>query len=436
MFNIFKYFGWGLILIVALIFVSFTKTTKATDVESLYYETVLLHGTELGAGGRALALGGAYRALSDDLSALYWNPAGLASIRRIDFTLGISQAITLDEVTSVTSTTSSDLSKTRLNELGIVLPVPTYRGSLVFALGYHQVHGFDTFGSFEDLTPGYTIIGEELEEGRLGNWSLGMGIDISPNASIGVALNLWHGYNDYSWQPRLDETELIWETLDFSSDLSYMGFNISTGFIMRPNNGLRIGATIESPLKLSIEESYSSLRDYSAVVTSSTGGDSVIIYSDFDSWGYDYYIARSFRAGLGTAFLVGPVVLAADMVFNDWTQLSFSGDSPSEDISWDEANIEVNKSLRSTIEFHFGAEVWVPTTPVRFQVGYAWLPSPFKDYDILTDKHVFNGGFSTLLDQSLLVQTALSWTGWERSIGGWGEDLQLTNFLLTLSYRF
>src|SRR3989339_1181283 len=34
-----------------------------------------------GAGARATAMGGAFTALSDDASALYWNPAGLAQLR-------------------------------------------------------------------------------------------------------------------------------------------------------------------------------------------------------------------------------------------------------------------------------------------------------------------------------------------------------------------
>jgi tetratricopeptide (TPR) repeat protein len=42
----------------------------------------------LGAGNRAIALGGAYAALADDASAALWNPAGLAQLerRRIEFT--------------------------------------------------------------------------------------------------------------------------------------------------------------------------------------------------------------------------------------------------------------------------------------------------------------------------------------------------------------
>jgi tetratricopeptide (TPR) repeat protein len=39
---------------------------------------------ELGAGARALALGGAYPAVADDVTALSWNPAGLARVDRIE----------------------------------------------------------------------------------------------------------------------------------------------------------------------------------------------------------------------------------------------------------------------------------------------------------------------------------------------------------------
>ncbi len=40
-----------------------------------------------GAGARALALGGAYTALGGDASALYWNPAGLALVKRKELSL-------------------------------------------------------------------------------------------------------------------------------------------------------------------------------------------------------------------------------------------------------------------------------------------------------------------------------------------------------------
>src|ERR1035437_3580896 len=39
-----------------------------------------------GVGGRAMAMGGAYYGISDDASAAYWNPAGLAQLQRKELT--------------------------------------------------------------------------------------------------------------------------------------------------------------------------------------------------------------------------------------------------------------------------------------------------------------------------------------------------------------
>ena len=39
---------------------------------------------KIGVGSRAMAMGGAYVALANDASALYWNPAGVTSMRRIE----------------------------------------------------------------------------------------------------------------------------------------------------------------------------------------------------------------------------------------------------------------------------------------------------------------------------------------------------------------
>lgn len=52
---------------------SFSGSAKATTAASFL---------ELGVGGRAMGLGGAYTAVADDASALYWNPAGLTNVER------------------------------------------------------------------------------------------------------------------------------------------------------------------------------------------------------------------------------------------------------------------------------------------------------------------------------------------------------------------
>jgi hypothetical protein len=41
----------------------------------------------IGSGVRALGMGGAYSAIADDGSAIYWNASGISQIKEIEFTL-------------------------------------------------------------------------------------------------------------------------------------------------------------------------------------------------------------------------------------------------------------------------------------------------------------------------------------------------------------
>jgi len=50
--------------------------------------TVGLKFLDIGVGGRALAMGEAYAAVANDASAIFWNPAGVANIKKGDFFLG------------------------------------------------------------------------------------------------------------------------------------------------------------------------------------------------------------------------------------------------------------------------------------------------------------------------------------------------------------
>ena len=42
---------------------------------------------EIGVGGRANGMGGAYSSLASDVSALYWNPAGLINTKTVAFSV-------------------------------------------------------------------------------------------------------------------------------------------------------------------------------------------------------------------------------------------------------------------------------------------------------------------------------------------------------------
>ncbi|RJP74946.1 MAG: hypothetical protein C4524_12425 [Candidatus Zixiibacteriota bacterium] len=396
--------------------------------ETLYSEILVLQGVEMGSGARPAALGGAYRALSDDLSGLYWNPAGLASVRRIELGLGLSQYYTRDEaMIPQGDLNSTQLSRTRLNELGLVFPVPTYRGSLVFALGYHMAHPFDAFGTFSSEDGNAAFMADELESGRLGLWSLGGGIDLSPAVSVGLAARLWTGFDDYSYVERTDFPNGDFSAFDQSINADLSGFNFLAGVMLKALPWLRVGATLETPLKLGIEESYSESFE------ERVGGE--FFPEETFSETYEYHISRPFRLGIGAAALVNRIGFSADAVLNDWSQISYADEPPLVGFDKEQANREITRQLRPTVDLHGGLEYWLPWVDARLQAGYAYLPSPFDDSEVLSAKHVFSGGLGVLVDPALQIQGSLTWATWERLLAGWEEDLRQASFVLTLSYR-
>lgn len=73
-----------------------------------------------GVGGRALAMGGAYYAISDDATAAYWNPAGLAQLQRKE----------------ITTMQASLFAQTKLTYVGYAHPL---KGGSTFAVSMTQL---------------------------------------------------------------------------------------------------------------------------------------------------------------------------------------------------------------------------------------------------------------------------------------------------------
>ena len=53
-------------------------------------EASSLLDNQYGFGAKSIAMGGAFTAVSDDYSAVFWNPAGLSQIKKMEFFAGLS----------------------------------------------------------------------------------------------------------------------------------------------------------------------------------------------------------------------------------------------------------------------------------------------------------------------------------------------------------
>lgn len=71
------------ILIMLAVFSAFTMPSAGAVLENA---VLIFPALEIGAGPRALGMGEAFTALSDDASAIYWNPAGMARLDRAKIT--------------------------------------------------------------------------------------------------------------------------------------------------------------------------------------------------------------------------------------------------------------------------------------------------------------------------------------------------------------
>ncbi len=145
-------------------------------------------------GTRAAALSGAFSGISDDYTGLFYNPAGLAGMRRLELS---SSLIMKHQVNTVqlnggnTTEARGDLSG--LEHLGMALPLPAYRGGATLAAGYHRVLRFDQPFALRQS-------GEEAavtEKGGVYASALGAGIQLSRHFWSGVTMEFRRGTEEY-----------------------------------------------------------------------------------------------------------------------------------------------------------------------------------------------------------------------------------------------
>ncbi len=365
-------------------------------------------GNFFGVGARAMGMGGAQIATAEDASALVYNPALLAKIKRIEFSGAMSHQGFKNEtgftgnfqpINSFFQKESITQSNTRFSSANIVLPVPTYRGSLVFALGFNRMKSFDkAFHSMKvDTTTGNILSDRSvLETGGINMWSLGVAIDLSPTISIGGAVNYWQGDDDYLLDfyylnpDEISGYQVWWKDRYLDN---YSGWNGKLGLSVQPNKYLSLGAVIDFPTKFSIDWDYSYFSD---TLFSNTNRDTVINNPN-NPGHYDLYHPYSF--GTGAALNFKYVTLAGDIYFTDWSQLEPKAREGVEPKLYKEI-------YQSVTRWHIGAEVVMPEFSTKFRVGYYVDPIPFKTVYLDTDRRYFTLGAGFLIDQVMTLDIA------------------------------
>jgi long-subunit fatty acid transport protein len=347
-------------------------------------EEIFQRGVELGIGSRALGMGGAYIGVADDYSAGFWNPAGLTQIRRLegfgtlsytqrknDASLDVLGLRNLDEVTS-----------TNVNSIGLAYPVPTYQGSLVFSLGYHRIKPFDSnlLFSWANTTPEDSVSQSwsEIEEGSLNNWTFAGALEVAPSFSLGAALNVWTGKDDYLFS--FEENDNLFDLYtvnkfrkDNTVTSTFTGYNVKLGGMYRPVSNFRLGFTIATPVTYTVKDEW---RE-----SERTTFDDRSVDETSDRGTIEYKIRSPFSFGAGASLNVANLLLAASVENTDWTQARYVSDPPFDGVTKIEANEELARKYRNTTRYHLGAEFTFPLIDLQVRGGYFYDPTPLgPDY--------------------------------------------------------
>jgi len=411
----------------------------------------------LGSGGRALSMGTAYLPIANDFSATFYNPAGLAQIRKFEISGGLRHTSFNNDASYLGNITGYRASSTNLDNLGLVIPVPTVQGSLTFAIGYNRVNDFTQVTSFEAFNENDSIIpdlfltrdemsyylylsdefgatpftgylqqyGTQEEFGSVNNWSFSGGIEVVPNFFLGTTLNLISGRYQHTFIFEEEDTRNEYDT--FPDDFEYLyvednidarlsGVNAIFGGLFNLNNIFSFGATIQTPTRYSIEEDYST---YGRSRFTSIDDEGFNTYEDDFSAFIDYDVSTPWKFGVGASFSLAGLTVAGAIDYQDWSQLEFRN-APSEIMS---INRTIRESLEPTTNLRAGAEFKFPMIPLAVRGGFIHQPSPYVDAPSKLNRNYLTGGIGIEIQDAIYLDLAIIRGMWESELTIYDYDI-------------
>lgn len=470
-------------LVIGLIISVFIPLNLSAQNE---YDALRLSMPGIGSNARALGMGNAYQALSDDFSAAIFNPAGFGLLRRLEIAGGIDYSKYSNNATFFGNETEYSNSKTKLNQLSFAFPFPTIRGSMVFAIGYHRDVVFNEALSFKGFNPGansmiQTLLGQGdvsyllyltdstgeetpingqlnqegtiLSDGSIGRWSFSGAVEVSKDMFIGGTLNIVTGDYNRTRDYYEDDTRNIYgnnietdpgnpNTRDFRSfylndilkwDLS--GWDAKIGFLYQPTNYLRFGGSVQFPTTYNVKEEYTVNGE--SIFANSTE----VIDPPLES-ALEYEISSPFIFSGGGAVSLYGLIVSGDVSYMDYSQMEFAGDglTPSE-ISTN--NRIIKETFTDVLNFNVGAEFTIPNIGLRVRGGFMYQPSPFKDDPSDYDRKYVTGGLGFLANETIAIDAAYVHGLWKDIGDNYGfnesrtfQDVTSNKLVLTLTYRF
>lgn len=312
-----------------------------------------LHESALWA--RQTGMGGAGIAVGSDVSALHDNPAALALVRRVEIAGNLSASSTTTALTAFGTLREGTSRSTTINGLAAAYPFPVYRGSLVVAGAYERPVGFNRLVLRVDRRPdpGGDILDtvRRDESGGIHQLRAGVAVDVAREVAVGASLLLAYArdtQSTFAIAARAAAPALA-DTTEESYRIRSIGVGGSLGTVVRLSPYARVGATITMPRRLR----------FTGRGIDRTGG--------FELEPQTFTLPLSLAGGV--AFTPRHIIVAADLAYTDWSQLTYDAAPCAGRVYYRLAD-----GYKATTDMRLGAEVWVPGSLLRVRGGWQSAP--------------------------------------------------------------
>jgi len=410
-----------------------------------------------GVGSKAIAMGGAFRAVADDATALYWNPAGIGQLDKSQLYLcghliyndfSFQPADTLLDIAHVMRDTENEMQKKAfyLGHLFYTTPIGKSK-KLNLGLGIYSQLGVGSywdvmkdndldyvttlrfFGSDFEITTTETL--PELDfTGEIGAYTANPVIeyDFSDKLSVGIGAMITYSLFEVAI-PSMDSVRMEADTgLIFQrAEMDGYSFGVNAGAIYKPIPKIAFALTgkWESPLEYEGQYSADIYRFYNEYLSSFLQGG----LTEGDNIDASTSLPRPLRMGMGISYLpVDQLTLSLDLSYTNWSVID------SIDLLQTESDSVLERLVlkwKNSYRIALGAEYRVKNYSFRAGVFYEPHPAVQEYQNLLlpdmNDMIAISGGIGVQFDNIELELSADCEYFPDKEIEDNWEDNQMVN---------
>jgi long-subunit fatty acid transport protein len=355
---------------------------------------------------RAMGLGGAYTAVASDGSALYYNAAGLSAVKKHEVGFSMERTVLngigrLDGYPSLHAR-QEDL---RIQSATWLVPIPTSRGGLTFALGYYRPRNFADVAGYQDDQSAALGAYEYKADGSMDAWRAAFGVDLAPDIAFGLAVGAVTGSEEIRIEGTSKGTEGYLR--------EYAGMDLEPSLMFKLSPRLKMG------LSMVVWEHIFDLEQTYEV-------------KDEGNSASHYRASFPFQIKSGVAYQGDSWLLSADARLNAWSQYQFA-----------ERGVSTYQKTgyQDELILAVGGEKFIRPANMVLRAGYTYNALPERgDYEPAYDLNRVSLGAGFLFSGSLSLDLAYSYSFWGWAGSGETAGQSLDNrehrALATFAFRY